>query len=223
MGQKVHPGGFRVGVIHDWKSNWFNEREFADYLRRHATADSDVGSAELTVKRRLRERHHTDRRDLEEPSGVARRRFPQVVERLDGDDRDAYPPAGEVPSGDQSVPAVVALAADDHGAPAVTTAHDVDRGARDRTPRAFHQEAGGDAERLRLPVERSRLIGREDGLHPPTATANATAFVFSCVNVTRTLVTPSMSARRFALPSSTMEGAPLGWRLTWMSCQRLPR
>ena len=32
MGQKVHPEGFRVGYIHDWKSNWFNEREFADYL-----------------------------------------------------------------------------------------------------------------------------------------------------------------------------------------------
>ena len=32
MGQKVHPGGFRVGYIHDWKSNWFNEREFGDYL-----------------------------------------------------------------------------------------------------------------------------------------------------------------------------------------------
>jgi small subunit ribosomal protein S3 len=32
VGQKVHPEGFRVGYIHDWKSNWFNEREFADYL-----------------------------------------------------------------------------------------------------------------------------------------------------------------------------------------------
>ena len=32
MGQKVHPEGFRVGYIHDWKSNWFNQREFADYL-----------------------------------------------------------------------------------------------------------------------------------------------------------------------------------------------
>ena len=28
MGQKIHPEGFRVGYIHDWKSNWFNEREF---------------------------------------------------------------------------------------------------------------------------------------------------------------------------------------------------
>ena len=23
MGQKVHPGGMRIGVIHDWKSNWY--------------------------------------------------------------------------------------------------------------------------------------------------------------------------------------------------------
>jgi small subunit ribosomal protein S3 len=23
MGQKIHPGGMRVGVIHDWKSNWY--------------------------------------------------------------------------------------------------------------------------------------------------------------------------------------------------------
>src|SRR5688500_12787663 len=32
MGQKVHPEGLRVGYIHDWKSTWFNDREYADYL-----------------------------------------------------------------------------------------------------------------------------------------------------------------------------------------------
>ncbi len=33
MGQKVHPGGMRVGVIHDWKSNWYTgTKEFAAYL-----------------------------------------------------------------------------------------------------------------------------------------------------------------------------------------------
>src|SRR6266513_102298 len=32
MGQKIHPEGFRVGYIHDWKSTWFNEREYSDYL-----------------------------------------------------------------------------------------------------------------------------------------------------------------------------------------------
>jgi small subunit ribosomal protein S3 len=32
MGHKIHPEGFRVGYIHDWKSTWFNEREYSDYL-----------------------------------------------------------------------------------------------------------------------------------------------------------------------------------------------
>src|SRR5215210_7077243 len=32
MGQKVHPEGLRVGYIHDWKSTWFNEKDFSDYL-----------------------------------------------------------------------------------------------------------------------------------------------------------------------------------------------
>src|ERR671921_582309 len=32
MGQKVHPEVLRVGYIHDWKSQWFNERNFDDYL-----------------------------------------------------------------------------------------------------------------------------------------------------------------------------------------------
>jgi len=33
MGQKVHPGGLRVGVIHDWKSNWWtSKKEIADYI-----------------------------------------------------------------------------------------------------------------------------------------------------------------------------------------------
>src|SRR3954467_15997431 len=32
MGQKIHPEGFRVGYIHDWKSTWFTERDFSDYL-----------------------------------------------------------------------------------------------------------------------------------------------------------------------------------------------
>ena len=32
MGQKVHPESMRVGYIHDWQSNWFNERNFAEFL-----------------------------------------------------------------------------------------------------------------------------------------------------------------------------------------------
>src|SRR6266404_3631170 len=33
MGQKIHPGGLRVGVIHDWKSNWYTStKEFKGAL-----------------------------------------------------------------------------------------------------------------------------------------------------------------------------------------------
>jgi len=32
MGQKVNPYGFRLGVTTDWKSRWFSDREYTDYL-----------------------------------------------------------------------------------------------------------------------------------------------------------------------------------------------
>lgn len=32
MGQKTNPKGFRLGVIRDWESNWFDERNFSDVL-----------------------------------------------------------------------------------------------------------------------------------------------------------------------------------------------
>lgn len=32
MGQKVHPKGFRIGVIETWASRWFASKEFAKYL-----------------------------------------------------------------------------------------------------------------------------------------------------------------------------------------------
>jgi len=58
MGQKVHPESMRVGYIHDWKSNWFNERNFADYLaediaiRNHIQRKlSHAGLSDITIKK----------------------------------------------------------------------------------------------------------------------------------------------------------------------------
>jgi small subunit ribosomal protein S3 len=45
MGQKVHPEAMRVGYIHDWKSNWFNEKNFAEYL------DEDIRVREHIVRK----------------------------------------------------------------------------------------------------------------------------------------------------------------------------
>jgi small subunit ribosomal protein S3 len=58
MGQKVHPESMRVGYIHDWKSNWFNEKQFADYLaedvaiRNHITGKlSHAGLSDITIRK----------------------------------------------------------------------------------------------------------------------------------------------------------------------------
>ncbi|CAN5838266.1 30S ribosomal protein S3 [soil metagenome] len=32
MGQKIHPYGYRLGVITEWKSRWFSERQYKEYL-----------------------------------------------------------------------------------------------------------------------------------------------------------------------------------------------
>ena len=59
MGQKIHPEGFRVGYIHDWKSNWFDEKNFADVLqedlqiRDHIDGKlSHAGLSDITIERR---------------------------------------------------------------------------------------------------------------------------------------------------------------------------
>jgi small subunit ribosomal protein S3 len=62
MGQKVHPESIRVGYIHDWKSNWFNERSFADYLdedtkiREHIIGRlSHAGLSDITIRKNATE------------------------------------------------------------------------------------------------------------------------------------------------------------------------
>src|SRR5688500_20169566 len=58
MGQKVHPEAMRVGYIHDWKSNWFNERNFSDFLiedvriRDHITNRlAHAGLSDITIRK----------------------------------------------------------------------------------------------------------------------------------------------------------------------------
>ena len=62
MGHKVHPESLRVGYIHDWKSTWFNEREFSDYLledihiREHITNKlAHAGLSNITIKKNKNE------------------------------------------------------------------------------------------------------------------------------------------------------------------------
>ena len=32
MGQKIHPYGLRLGIVKDWESRWYAEKDFADFL-----------------------------------------------------------------------------------------------------------------------------------------------------------------------------------------------
>ncbi|MGC9220528.1 MAG: 30S ribosomal protein S3, partial [Solirubrobacteraceae bacterium] len=58
MGQKVHPESIRVGYIHDWKSNWFNEKNFADFLHEDTLIRSHIqrrlshaGLSDITIRK----------------------------------------------------------------------------------------------------------------------------------------------------------------------------
>jgi small subunit ribosomal protein S3 len=37
MGQKTHPTGFRLGIVKDWKSRWYAERNFPELLNEDET------------------------------------------------------------------------------------------------------------------------------------------------------------------------------------------
>src|SRR5437763_13576025 len=62
MGRKVHPEALGVGDIHDGKSNWFNERAFADYLDEDAQIRDHIirrlahaGLSDITIRKNASE------------------------------------------------------------------------------------------------------------------------------------------------------------------------
>jgi len=44
LGQKVHPIGFRLGIIKDWKSKWFAEKDYAALLHEDLTIRNYVNT-----------------------------------------------------------------------------------------------------------------------------------------------------------------------------------
>jgi small subunit ribosomal protein S3 len=58
MGQKINPEGFRIGYIHDWKSNWFDARNFSEALLEDVTIRdhiegklSHAGLSDIEIKK----------------------------------------------------------------------------------------------------------------------------------------------------------------------------
>ena len=66
MGQKVNPYGFRLGVTTDWKSRWFSERDYKDYLtqdwkiRRYLMRELESAAVSRVDIERTRDRVRVD-------------------------------------------------------------------------------------------------------------------------------------------------------------------
>ena len=227
-GRPVHSRGDVDG--HDRRMRLIQARDRRCPIILRHTAESgaedrvhdDVRARELSLEAPLVEGSHPDAGHLLEAPRVRGGRLSELGRILQEDHGRPHSPPPQVPRSDQSVSAVVPLAAHDDRPAAVGPSGEVAGRPSHGAACPLHQHRGVDPARLRLAIECGRFRGGQDGLHR-TATANATAFVFSWVNVINTSVIPRESARRFALPSSLIPGAPEGWRVMLMSCQSRPR
>ena len=71
MGQKINPHGFRLGITTDWKSRWYADKQYADYVKEDvairrllATGLERAGIADVEIERtrdRVRVDIHTAR------------------------------------------------------------------------------------------------------------------------------------------------------------------
>ncbi|WP_088261879.1 30S ribosomal protein S3, partial [Corynebacterium diphtheriae] len=66
MGQKIHPHGLRLGITSDWKSHWYADKNYAEYLaedirvREYLVKTLDrAGIADVVIER-TRERVRVD-------------------------------------------------------------------------------------------------------------------------------------------------------------------
>ena len=58
MGQKINPHGFRLGITTDWKSRWYADKQYADYVKEDvairkllATGLERAGIADVEIER----------------------------------------------------------------------------------------------------------------------------------------------------------------------------
>ncbi len=71
MGQKINPHGFRLGITTDWKSRWYADKQYKDYVKEDvairrllATGLERAGIADVEIERtrdRVRVDIHTAR------------------------------------------------------------------------------------------------------------------------------------------------------------------
>ena len=107
MGQKVHPHGFRLGITTDWKSRWYADKLYKDYVaedvkirRMMAKGLERAGISKVDIERtrdRVRVDIHTAR------PGIVIGRKGAEADRIRGDAGEAHRQAGaaEHPRGEE--------------------------------------------------------------------------------------------------------------------------
>ena len=62
MGHKVHPYGFRIGIIRDWRARWYDEKHYAqlvhediDIRRMIQTSYKEAGISQIEIERKANE------------------------------------------------------------------------------------------------------------------------------------------------------------------------
>ena len=62
MGHKVHPYGFRIGIIRDWRSRWYDEKHYAELVLEDADirrlilkSYREAGISQIEVERKSNE------------------------------------------------------------------------------------------------------------------------------------------------------------------------
>jgi len=62
LGHKVHPYGFRIGIIRDWRSRWYDEKHYADLLledvdirRLILNSYREAGISQIEIERKANE------------------------------------------------------------------------------------------------------------------------------------------------------------------------
>ena len=79
MGHKVHPYGFRLGVIYPWKSNWYAKRDYAEHLhediwiRKHIRSRlTRAGISSIDIERYTKKRVDVKVEDMNQASSEVR-------------------------------------------------------------------------------------------------------------------------------------------------------
>ena len=109
MGHKVHPYGFRIGIIKPWLAKWYADRDYANAppgghadpgARLHAAVDASVSQVEIERRhqpchghRSHRQAGHRHRQGRRERRGAAHEH--RQADRQEGQARDQGDPASQ--------------------------------------------------------------------------------------------------------------------------------